>query len=178
MDAKQFHTLDESLMLCTNNEYSMNERQGGGNRRDADFFSKRPSQEEASSSIGLIEELDRAVIERPREKTAWNYGSAAVEKEAISPISIIEDKTIAENTEQSSERYDLNIAAKELAASLGEGQGKHMASQARQRLARRLERQAARNYRKSKSFDEIHSQDVNSTSEQNQTLKSKETELS
>lgn len=45
----------------------------------------------------------------------------AIEKEAISPISIVQDKTIAENTEQSSERYDLNLAAKELMATLGEG---------------------------------------------------------
>lgn len=87
-------------------------------------MSKRPSQQEGSSSIGLIEELNQAAAERVPEKAAWNYGSAAMEKEAISPISVIQDKTIAENTEQSSERYDLKLAAKELTASLGEGQGK------------------------------------------------------
>ena len=87
--------VDESLMLCTNNDQSVNERQPYN--RDAGYLTKRPSHNEAGASLGFAEDLGRAVSgQQRREKMPWNYGSAAIDKEAISPISVIRDKTLAE----------------------------------------------------------------------------------
>ena len=53
---------------------------------------------------------------------------------------------------------------------MGEDQGKQKLKQARQTLVQRLEKQTRRNYRKSKSFDEIRGQEeAKSISEQNST---------
>lgn len=77
------------MMQCTNQEYSVNERPGRESRNETDYQTKRLNQEEVSSSIGFFEELNGAVAARQRERPAWNYGSATVDREAISPISII-----------------------------------------------------------------------------------------
>lgn len=70
----------------------------------------------------------------------WNYGSAGVDKEAISPISMVRDKTLAEQTDQNTDRHHLNAAAQELLNSLGENNDEKLRlTQARQRLSRQLE---------------------------------------
>ena len=71
---------------------------------------------------------------------------------------MVREKTLAEQTDQNTDRYHLNAAAHELLNSLGENNDEKLRlTQARQRLSRQLESQASRNkYKKSKSFDDFH----------------------
>ena len=93
--------VDESLMLCTNNDNSIsNERMTAAHLAprptDIGFLTKRPSNHEGSSSFGFTEELNNAAAaarhaglasygggqvsgQQRRDKMPWNSRSAALE---------------------------------------------------------------------------------------------------